>query len=265
MLTEVRKSLKLMLYYFRFNISSVMEYRASFLIQCFGMMLNNSAFIFFWWILFNSVSTIGGYTFQDEMMLWAVMSGSFGICFVAFGNVNNITRMILNGELDTYLLQPKDPLVNIVCSKTTASAWGDTLYGIIMFFLIRGFDIKGFLMFLLFCITGALIFACVLISFHALSFYSGNTEGLAQLVIEFLISFSIYPEGIFNGGVKFILYTVIPSAFIVYIPAEVIKQFSVLKLIGVLGIALVWITIAYGMFYRGLKKYESGNLIVSKL
>lgn len=265
MLTEVKKSLKLMLYYFKFNISSVMEYRVSFLVQSFSMILNNSAFIFFWWILFNNVNTIGGYSFQDEMMLWAVMSTSFGLCFVTFGNVNSITKMILNGELDTYLLQPKDPLLNILCSKTVVSAWGDTMYGIILFLLINGFDIKSFLLFLMFCITGALIFASVLVFFHTLSFYTGNTEGLTQLVTEFLISFSIYPEGIFKGAVKFILYTIIPAAFMVYIPAGVIKQFSLLRLTEVLGAAVLWITIAYAMFYRGLKKYESGNLIVNKL
>lgn len=242
-----------------------MEYRVSFLVQSFGMILNNSAFIFFWWILFNNVNTIGGYSFQDEMMLWSVMSSSFGLCFVMFGNVNQITKMILNGELDTYLLQPKDPLLNILCSKTVVSAWGDTLYGIILFFLIKGLDIKNFLLFLIFCITGALIFSSVLVSFHALSFYTGNTEGLTQLVIEFLISFGIYPEGIFKNGVKFILYTIIPAAFIVYIPASVINHFSLFMLLEVLGVAVLWIAIAYAMFYRGLKKYESGNLIVNKL
>jgi ABC-2 type transport system permease protein len=265
MLMEVRKSLKLMLYYFKFNISSVMEYRVSFLVQSFGMILNNAAFIFFWWILFSNVSSIGGYSFKDEMMLWAITSTSFGLCFVSFGNVTQITRMILNGELDTYLLQPKDPLTNIVCSRTVVSAWGDFLYGIILFFFIKGFDIRGFLLFLLFCITGALLYASVLISFHAPSFFSGNTEGLANLVIEFLISFTIYPEGIFRGGVKFILYTVIPAVFIVYIPASVIKQFSIIMMLEVLVVAVIWVVIAYFIFYQGLKRYESGNLIVNKL
>jgi ABC-2 type transport system permease protein len=242
-----------------------MEYRISFLVQCLGMILNNSAFIFFWWILFKNVPSIGGYGFKDEMMLWALMSTSFGLCFVFFGNVNQITRMILSGELDTYLLQPKDPLINILCSKTIVSAWGDTLYGVILFFIIRGFDISGFLLFSLFCITGALIFSSVLVTFHALSFYAGNTEGLAQTVTEFFISFSIYPEGIFNNGVKYILYTVIPVAFIVYIPAKVVDEFSLFMLLKVLGVTLVWIVIAYAMFYKGLKKYESGNLIINKL
>jgi ABC-2 type transport system permease protein len=265
MLMEVKKSLKLMLYYFKFNISSVMEYRVSFLIQCFGMVINNASFIFFWWILFTNISNIGGYGFKDVMLLWALSSSGFGICFVMFGNVNQITRMILNGELDTYLLQPKDPLINILCSKTIVSAWGDTLYGVVLFFLIRGFDIKGFALFLGFSVTASLLFAAVLVTAHALSFYAGNVEGLAQLATEFLISFSIYPEGIFKGSLKYVLYSIIPAGFMVYIPARVISEFNLVLLLQVLGVSIVWIIIAYSLFYRGLKKYESGNLIINKL
>jgi ABC-2 type transport system permease protein len=265
MLMEVKKSFKLMLYYFKFNISSVMEYRVSFLIQCFGMALNNASFIFFWWVLFTNINNIGGYGFKDVMMLWALSSSGFGICFVLFGNVNQITRMILNGELDTYLLQPKDPLINILCSKTIVSAWGDTLYGVILFFIIRGFDPKGFALFLAFAVTASLMFAAVLVTAHALSFYAGNVEGLAQLVSEFLISFSIYPEGIFKGGLKYVLYSIIPAAFMVYIPAKVINEFNIVLLLQVLVAALLWIIAAYAIFYKGLKKYESGNLIINKL
>ena len=199
------------------------------------------------------------------MMLWALSSSSFGVCFVVFGNVSQITRMILNGELDTYLLQPKDPLINIVCSKTVISAWGDTLYGVILFVILNGINIPKFLLFVLFCISGGIIMASLLTIIHSLSFYSGSTESLAQMATEFLVSFSIYPEGIFGNGIKFVLYSIRPAAFIVYIPAGIINQFSILKLLLVLAVALLWIAVAYIIFYKGLKKYESGNLIVNKL
>jgi ABC-2 type transport system permease protein len=265
MLMEVKKSLKLILCYIKFNLSSIMEYRISFITQCIGMMLNNSAFIFFWWILFNNVENIGGYSFKDEMAIFALMSSGFGLCYIVFGNVGSITRMIMNGELDSYLLQPKDPLVNILCSKTAASAWGDFLYGIITFILFNSFEIRSILMFLLFCITSALLIASVLVTAHSLSFYAGNVEGFAQLIMEFLITFGTYPEGIFSNGMRVILYAVIPVGFMIFVPIEIIKGISPVMLLGVFAVALVWIVIAYAMFYKGLKKYESGNLIISKL
>lgn len=265
MLMEVRKSLKLILYYFKFNLSAVMEYRISFLVQSIGMIINNSAFIFFWWILFSNVKSIGGYGFKDEMLLWALMSTSFGLSYVVFGNLGQLTKMIVGGELDSYLLQPKDTIINILCSKTVISAWGDTLYGIIMFFIIKGLDFKDFGLFILLCITGSILFSSVLVTVNSLSFFTGSVQGLAELITEFLISFSIYPEGIFSNGIKIILYTAIPTAFMVYVPSKIINNFSVYMLLEVLGVALLWIFIAYSMFYKGIKKYESGNLIVNKL
>lgn len=265
MLMEVSKSLRLIFYYFKFNISAVMEYRISFLIQSFGMILNNASFIFFWWILFNNINIIGGYGFKDVMMLWAITSTSYGLAFVTFGNIPHITSMILKGELDTYLLQPRDPLINIICSKTIISGWGDFLYGIILFFIVRGFDIRGFILFLLFCLTGALMFSAVLVTVHTLSFHIGSAQGIGQLVTEFLITFSIYPEGIFTGITKYILYTAIPVAFMVYIPSEVIGKFDLIRILQVFAMCLLWIILAYIAFYKGLKKYESGNLIINRI
>ena len=265
MLTEVRKNLKLIGYYFKFNLSAVMEYRASFLLQSFGMIINNASFIFFWWILFENKSSIGGYGFEDVMTLWALMSSSFGIAHITFGNLNQITRMIINGEIDTYLLQPKDPLINIISSKTIISAWGDFLYGIVLFVIIRGFHMGSFALFLLFCITGAIIFSSVMITANALTFYIGNSQGITRLVSEFTITFSIYPEGIFGGALRYLLYIGIPIGFLVYVPAYTINSFSISGVLKVLLAAIIWSLIAYGVFTKGLKRYESGNLIISKM
>lgn len=265
MLMEVKRNLKLIAMYFKFNLSASMEYRASFLTQTFGMIINNASFIFFWWILFENVESIGGYGFEQVMTLWAISSSSFGIAFILFGNVRNISRMIINGELDTYLLQPKDVLINIISSSTVVSAWGDFFYGIILFIGVSGFHLGEFLLFLLFCITASLIFSSLIVFANSLTFYMGNSQGISSLVMEFMISFSIYPEGVYKGVVKFIIYTMVPAAFVSFVPVRILTAFS-WKWFGILLLAVVvWTTFSYWFFYRGLRKYESGNLIISKL
>ncbi|WIV11780.1 ABC-2 family transporter protein [Proteiniborus sp. MB09-C3] len=265
MLMEVKKNIKLIAMYFKFNLSASMEYRASFLTQTFGMIINNASFIFFWWILFENVESIGGYGFEQVMTLWAISSSSFGIAFILFGNIRNISRMIINGELDTYLLQPKDVLLNIISSSTVVSAWGDLFYGIILFIGVNGFHIGSFLLFLLFCITASLILSSVVVFANSLTFYMGNSQGISSLILEFMISFSIYPEGMYKGLVKLIIYTAIPAAFISLVPVKILTVFS-WKWIAILLLAVVvWTTFSYWFFYRGLRKYESGNLIISKL
>ncbi|MBM7615680.1 ABC transporter permease [Alkaliphilus hydrothermalis] len=265
MLTEAKKNLKLIGMYFKFNLAASMEYRASFLTQTFGMVLNNSTFIFFWWILFNNVKEIGGYGFKEVMIIWGIASTSYGLTFVLFGNIRRISQMIINGELDSYLLQPKDVLINIISSSTVISAWGDIFYGLILFIGVYGFDLIGLGLFIFFCFTGMIFFASVMICANTLTFYMGDSRGITGLIFEFMITFSIYPEGIHNSYTKLIIYTLLPSAFISLVPVRLMTDFSWNWFLLLMGALVGWSVFTYWLFMKGLQKYESGNLIVSKL
>ncbi len=265
MLTVVKKNLIMMAAYFKLNLSASMEYRSSFLIQVFGMFLNNASFAFFWWLLFEKVGDIGGYGFDEVMLLWAFASSGFGLMFVFFGNAIRLCEMILKGEIDSYLLQPKNVLVNVVASKSITSGWGDIVYGIMLFFIIRGLDIKGFLVFLIFSLTAALLFTSVIVTFNTLAFHFGNVAAIANLAFEFTITLSIYPTIIYKGFIKFIIFTVLPAGFATMIPALMVKNFHIGWAFVILGVTAVWLIVAFSSFNIGLKKYESGNLIVQKL
>ena len=265
MLTVVKKHLVLLGAYFKLNLSATMEYRSSFLIQVFGMFLNNASFAFFWWLLFDKVGSIGGYGFEDVMLLWAYASSGFGLCFIIFGNARRIIDIILKGELDTYLLQPKDVLLNVIASKKDVSAWGELVYGLTLFIFLKCFNPFVLLLFVVFTITAACLYAAVLITFNALAFFFGNVSSLAGLAFEFLITLSIYPASIFDGVIKLVLFTVIPSGFASLLPVEVVRNFNLWQALAVIAAALVWSAIAYSVFRTGLKKYESGNLMVQKM
>jgi len=129
----MKKHLKIFACYFRLNLASALEYRASFLTQAFGMALSNSSFIFFWWIAFGQIGgTIAGYTFENVLFIWAVTSTGFGLSHILFANAANLTRLVVTGELDAYLLQPCNVLVNVLCARTNLSAYGDVIYGFII-------------------------------------------------------------------------------------------------------------------------------------
>lgn len=277
MLTEDRKSgtqalsrsflqhLKLICLYFRYNLLSAMEYRVSFISQALGMALNNAFFLFFWWVIFEKVSTIGGYGFRDVMVIWALSSSTYGFLHIVFGNVRELPRIIMNGELDTYLLQPKNVYLNVYCSRMLVSAWGDLVYGFVLILLVYGFAPLKLLLFILFTAAGGLLAGAVMSAADTLTFYIGNSSRISRLVTEFLINFSIYPDSIYRRSIKVIMYTLLPTGFIVFIPFRLLSAFSWYGLLGLLAIDVVYIGISYLFFKRGLEKYESGNLITTKL
>jgi len=195
----MKKHLKIFRCYFKLNLASALEYRASFYTQAFGMALSNSSFIFFWWIAFGQIGgAIAGYTFEDVLFIWAVASSGFGLSRILFNNVANLTSMIVTGELDTVLLQPCNVLLNFICGRTSLSAFGDVLYGFVVMFIFNIDNPVAWGWFLTGTIIGALLFTAITLTAHVFSFYFGDTTIIAQMMTELAISFSLYPENLYE-------------------------------------------------------------------
>lgn len=266
MFTEAKKILKIFRRYFKLNLASQMEYRISFLVQVFGMVINNASFIVFWGVLFSTMGgSIAGYGMRDVMFLWAVASSAFGFCHILFYNVSRISHLIITGELDTFLLQPVPVLANILGASTQASAWGDFIYGWVLFFVFWGFNVKTLLIFMLAILIGGFVFTGIQIMAHTLTFYLGNAQLIVGSAFEFMVSFSIYPEGIFSGVIKAVIYSILPAAFVTHIPLSLVMDFKAETLIFWVAGAAVYCALSCLFFYRGLRKYESGNLIVTRM
>jgi ABC-2 type transport system permease protein len=244
---------------FSVNVQAVVEYRVNFLIQVLGMMLNNAAFALFWGVLIGRVGKLGDYGFPEVMIIWALVSTSFGLAHVVFGNVRSLGQIVQKGELDLYLLQPKDVMLNLLASRTVVSAWGDFLYGFVVIALVPGFDLGRLALFACLCVPGAIVFASTFAAAESLAFFLGDATGISEAVMEFLLSFSLYPESIFDGGMRWIFYTILPSAFIAFVPLAAIRASSWALVPPLLCVALAYAAASYGLFRLGLRRYESGG------
>jgi ABC-2 type transport system permease protein len=256
----------LALHYVRFNLSANMSYATSFLIQVFGMALNNSAFIVFWVILFEQIGgEIAGYEFNDVMFLWSLAATGFGLSVVLFGNGTAISRIIYNGDLDVYLLQPKPVLANVLMSRMIVSGWGDIAYGVALFFITQPASWTGVLLFVVFSLLMMGVLTALRVLYHSLTFFFGNAEAFAGLASELVLSFTLYPGGIFRGPAGWILHSLIPAALVAYIPASLFNSFDVTVFAVLLAADAVVIGLAVIVFRLGLKRYESGNLIGTRM
>jgi len=258
--------LKILRKYFFFNLAAGMEYRISFLIQVFGMALNNSAFIFFWLILFNRVGgDIKGYGFEQVMFLWSLASTGYGLTDVFMGNARFISSIIYKGELDVYLLQPRPVLPNLVGSRMSIAGWGDIIYGVILFVLTQELTWGKGGLFILFALLMALVFSSMRVFYHSLTFYLGNSENFAGTITELMITFTIYPGSIFSAPTTWILHSMIPAALVAWIPARIFAHFQWTQLLLVLGADSLVVLAAVILFHQGLKRYASGNRMGTRI
>lgn len=257
--------IRLFLEYMRMNFLTAMEYRASFFMQVFGMVLNDAALLFFWWVLFQKINIIKGWEIGDVFTVYAVVAAGFGFATGIFGNITRLSTMINKGELDYYLTLPKSPLLNLLISKMSFSAWGDVLFGIAVYlFLVHG-SILNLLLFILVSFIAGLIFVSFLIMLSSLTFFFESAEQITQEVTEAVISFSLYPSSIFPQEIKIILFTFVPAALIGYLPALIIKNFSFKYLLILLFFLAVFLILGITLFYKGMRKYASGSVYGPKI
>ena len=260
------KTIKLMGKYFRFNLSAGMAYRVAFLIQVFGMILNNSAFIVFWLILFEKIGgNIKGYEFADVMFLWALAATGFGMAELFLGNGHQISRIIYSGELDVYLLQPKPVVLNLVSSRMVVSGWGDAVFGLLLFFITQMINWQSVLLFLVFSILMALVLTAMRLLYHSLTLFLGNAEAFARFAGEMMLSLTLYPGSIFKGPAVWILHSLVPAALVAYLPARLVKDFDPWLFAVLLAADVTLISVGLVVFYRGLRVYESGNRIGTRV
>jgi ABC-2 type transport system permease protein len=238
--------------------------KVTFLTNIFFMMLNNGTFIVQWLLLFQIKEDIGGYTLDQVMLLWGLAACTYGLSHVLFQKAFELPELIINGKLDSFLVQPKNVLLSVITSATNSSAIGDVLYGFVIM-CVFSFSFGRLGLFILFSITGAIIITAFSVLVGSLSFWIVRGEMFGTNLTNILISFATYPDGIFKGAVKFILYILIPVGMTNYLPVHIMTNFNPLFMLTVLGYMVMLVIVALYVFYKGLKRYSSSSLMVARM
>ena len=241
-----------------------MENKVTFITNILFMILNNASFILQWVILFSLKEEIGGYTIKEVVLLWGIASGTFGVAHIVFNKAFEMSDLIINGKLDTFLVQPKNVFLSVITSETRISAIGDLIYGYICLF-IYGISIKNFLLYTLFLITGGIIVSAFASILGSLSFWIVRGDIICDSMTNMMLNFATYPGTIFKDGVRILFYTIIPLGISNYMPVDTIIKFNIGNL-AIVIIFTIFITImAFTIFYKGLKRYSSSNLMTSRI
>jgi ABC-2 type transport system permease protein len=256
------KTLDLILGYFRHNLMSAMAYRAAFFMQVIGMFLNDIMLLFFWWVLFNQLPSLRGWNLTQVMTLYGLVAYGFGVANVLCGNGFRVAQIITSGDLDYYLALPADPLVHVLVSRMSLSAWGDLVFGLLVFLISSSGSWLNLPLFLFLGTLAGFVLVAFSVLVGSLAFWVGNADTLAAQTINALITFGLYPVEIFPGLVQLILYTLIPAAFIGSVPADLLSEFSWGRLGLLLLFTIALLLLSRLVFLRGLRRYESGNLVI---
>ncbi len=168
--------------HFKFNLASAMEYRWSFVSQMLFMVLNDFLLLFFWWLIFGKVQAIGGWTFADVITMHAVLATAYGLSVSVFGNVNRLARIIAEGQLDYYLLLPRNPLVHALVSRSDISGLGDVAFGLAAFCLFTPVTPGRLALFAIVSLASCTVYTCFAVITGSIAFFIGNAQTISAAV-----------------------------------------------------------------------------------
>lgn len=228
------------------------------------MMLNDIIFMVMWWLFFREFQQVGSWGTKEMTALLAFGFASYGIMSVFFGGSKDVAAIIVSGELDSYLTKPKNPLLHIIGSKSAAKGWGHLVMGILILLLSGLFSPFEILLALIGMITGGFVFSSMRIFYNSLTFWIGSSEVLSEKFLEALILFSVYPSNIYSGLTQLVMFTIIPAGVITFLPVELVRDFTLTKLLALLLASIAFVCLAFYTFFQGLKRYESGNQFATR-
>jgi ABC-2 type transport system permease protein len=240
-------------------IRAAMAERGAFIMRAVLMAVNNAIFFTFWIVLLSRVPSVRGYELGDVAVLYGIVAIAHGVAVFVAGGMSYLARVIHDGELDALLAQPKPTLLYAVGLRSQPSGLGDIVSGLVMIALSGRVGVMGIPLVIVAGVAGAIVLVATGVLLHSAAFWLGRTESASRQLYEMTLFFSLYPDTLFTGPLRWILFTIVPAGFVGYLPADLIRAPDAWTAIAIVLGVISYAVVAAWVFQRGLRAYSSGS------
>ena len=216
------------------SLASEFEYKTNILIDLITAIFSLLGSIFLLSIFFQDSAIIGGWSFEQALIIQGIYTVLNGITNTWFNpNLSEIVKHIREGTLDFVLLKPIDSQFFISLKKIAPSGLLEVILG--FFLLLYCIKINNINLNLSFFVLCLITIICSIFILYSLWFFISTTTiwfvktWNATEVLRSFLYIGRFPLSSFSFALRIFFSVLIPIAFITAIPSEVF-----------LGIANFW-------------------------
>jgi ABC-2 type transport system permease protein len=232
--------------------------RAALWTQVTAMVVNDLAWVAFWFIFFDRVQSVRGWDADRVMLLFSVACTAAGLALGLLANARQIGRMATDGGLDAVLTLPVPPLSYLLARRVETPHLGDVAFGLGLF-VVLGHPTPGRVaLYAAGVAAGVTVFTGFLVAVGSLAFFTRRGDD-ADTGLHALLVLATYPADVFTGGPKAVLYSLVPAAFVAAVPANLVDDFDAATALALGGAAAAFAVLGWGTFTLGLRRYTSGS------
>ena len=261
----LRKYLKVYKKFLHTSLASELEYKTNIIIDLITAIFSLIGSIFLLSIFFQNIGIIGGWKFEEALIIQGIYTILNGITNTWFNpNLTEIVKHIREGTLDFVLLKPIDSQFFISLKKITPSGFLEIMLGFcLLLYCIKINQINLNLSFLSLCLITIICSICIL---YSLWFFISTTTiwfvktWNATEVLRSFLYIGRFPLNSFSFSLRIFFSVFIPIAFITSIPSEVflgVTQFW--KILLEVIVATVFLMTSRKFWLFALKFYSSAS------
>ena len=247
-------------------VKTMMQSKVDFFIGLGGFLISQAAGLAFLYLVFEQIPSMQEWNLEQMLFIYGFAQIPRGLDHLLTDNIWMVGwQMVIKGTFDKYILRPMNIFFQIVCEKVQFDALGELLVG----FALVGWAVsKGtveitpirVLFFAVSVIAGAVIYTSVKLILASFAFWLKDSSAIMTTAYE-VADFAKYPIEIYAKPIQVVLMTILPFAFVAYIPSTYfLIDANIWRTIGAeCAVALVIWIVAYKLFQKGLTIYDSAG------
>ncbi len=257
--------LRLLATFFRMSVIADLEYRANVIGKVVTDIFWYLTHIVLFEVMFLHVPSLGGWSIEDARVFLGVLFLADAIHMVLFAEgLDRFATLVVSGGLDLLLSKPVNSQFMVSCHRiawsylvnvTLAGSW-------LLWSLSHRLGELSPLLFGKVVIgagAGALIMYALRFSFASFSLIFTQADNLQYLWYT-LFRLSTRPHSMYPSGIKLLLVTLLPLAFIASIPAEILLgERDTIGIVSLLGVASGCLLFSRWLWGRCLRHYTSAS------
>ncbi|RPI34936.1 MAG: ABC transporter permease [Chloroflexota bacterium] len=243
-------------------IKARMQYRTDFLVSSVGMFFTSLVTLLVFWVLFNSISDLAGWSFMELVFIYAFYMLAISPMQILFDHIWQIRFHVIQGTFLKYYFRPLNMMFYYMSEMFDIKGLTQLVLGtILLVYASVQLDLAwtpvrlALLVMTLF--SAALVIIAIVVMAGCTAFWVLDSYPVLALAWR-LREFSPYPMNIFEGAFRFAFTYLVPIGFIAFYPSQLFlrpEEVSPLVFLSpVIGVGLFALT--YKVWTLGVNRYS---------
>jgi viologen exporter family transport system permease protein len=242
-------------------IKGRMQYRVDFIISSVGMFVSSLATLGIFWVIFDNVPDIAGWTLMEMVFIYAFYMIAISPMQILFDHAWQLRFHVQQGSFIKYYFRPLNMMFYYMSEMFDIKGLTQLAAGIILLIyasiqLNIDWTLARFALLLMTVFSAALVQISIIVAASCATFWVMDSYPVLGLAWK-LREFSPYPMTIFDGAFRFTFTYLIPIGFVAFYPSQLfLRPEEVSPLIyfsPIIGMGLFAIT--YWIWTKGVNSY----------